>query len=124
MPATDVRARRVISCGCGVIKKEGLLARNILESSASSCARRRARKREAGGDYTPEQITDLYLKQRDCCANCSTKLGDKFHRDHKVPLADGGNNDISNIELLCAKCNLKKSKKDAIKWANENGRLL
>ena len=124
MAAADVRAGRVISCGCGSVNRDGLLSKRTRELSAAACARRRAKKRDAGGDYTAEQITDLYLKQRGRCANCGTKLGDKFHRDHKVALSDGGDNDISNIELLCAKCNLRKSKKDSIKWANENGRLL
>ena len=124
MSASDVKAGRVISCGCGVSNREGLLPKKVRDASAAACARRRAKKRDASGDYTPEQITDLYLKQRGCCANCGTKLGDKFHRDHKVALSAGGTNDISNIELLCAPCNLKKSKKDAIKWAKENGRLL
>ena len=79
---------------------------------------------DSGGKYTPAQITELYLKQRGCCANCGAALGDKFHRDHRVALSDGGTNDITNIELLCKKCNLMKSKKDPIVWANQNGRLL
>ena len=35
-----------------------------------------------------------------------------------------GTNDIGNIELLCGSCNQRKSAKDEITWANENGRLL
>lgn len=100
------------------------MPKGLREKSAAKCAERRARKKNAGGRYTADQITELYLKQRGCCANCGAKLGDKFHRDHKVALADGGSNDISNMELLCKPCNLKKSKKDPIAWANQNGRLL
>ena len=124
MPAAAVNAGRVISCGCGVRNRERLLPKKIREKSAAGCAERRARKRNAGGRYTAEQITDLYLKQRGRCANCGCALGDKFHRDHRVALADGGTNDITNIELLCGPCNLKKSNKDPISWANQNGRLL
>ncbi|WP_371824720.1 HNH endonuclease [Paracoccus sp. MA] len=32
--------------------------------------------------------------------------------DHIVPLARFGANDITNIQLLCEPCNLKKSAKD------------
>ena len=52
------------------------------------------------------------------------KLNGVFHRDHRVALANGGTNDIGNIELLCGSCNQRKSAKDEIAWANENGRLL
>lgn len=124
MPAADVNAGRVVSCGCGLFTKDGFLSSRIKETSAANCAMRRARKLKAGGVYTADQITDLYLKQRGRCANCGVKLGDKFHRDHKIALADGGTNDIGNIELLCKPCNLKKSAKDPARWAKENGRLL
>lgn len=124
MRATDVNSGRVISCGCGVHTKEGLLSEKIRHQSAASCATRRARKLTAGGSYTPQQISDLYLKQQGRCANCGAPLGDKFHRDHRVSLAHGGTSDITNIELLCGPCNRKKSKKDELKWASENGRLL
>jgi len=31
------------------------------------------------------------------------------HFDHIIPLREGGLNDVSNIQLLCQRCNLKKS---------------
>lgn len=31
--------------------------------------------------------------------------------DHIIPLAQGGTNDFSNLQTLCAKCNRKKSAK-------------
>jgi len=33
------------------------------------------------------------------------------HFDHRVPLAVGGVNDPTNIQLCCKGCNLRKSKK-------------
>lgn len=124
LPAASVHKERVISCGCAARRKEGLLPASVRDKSAAHCAKRRARKKQVGGSFTPEQITELYLKQRGCCANCGCALGDRFHRDHRTALADGGDNDITNIELLCKPCNLKKSKKDPLAWAKENGRLL
>ena len=34
----------------------------------------------------------------------------KAHADHIVALADGGTHDISNIQILCRGCNLRKGK--------------
>jgi len=33
------------------------------------------------------------------------------HCDHIVPLASGGLNDVTNLQLLCKQCNLKKRNK-------------
>lgn len=33
------------------------------------------------------------------------------HIDHVIPLSRGGNNEESNLQLLCAACNLKKADK-------------
>jgi 5-methylcytosine-specific restriction endonuclease McrA len=41
-----------------------------------------------------------------------------------MPLFLGGSNWISNIQLLCPTCNLKKYKKHPVDWARENGLLL
>lgn len=65
--------------------------------------------------------------QRGRCANCYEKVGvnrKKYHVDHIVPLSRGGSNDPTNLQILCVECNLRKSAKDPIEWARENGRLL
>lgn len=118
-----------VSCGCAVTRWHGmgpLSSQKIRDLAAAHGNTRRARKRNAGGSFTPGQIDELYKKQRGCCAgpNCGVKLGKRFHRDHIVALANGGTNDILNIQLLCRRCNLKKHAKDPIAWAQENGRLL
>lgn len=43
------------------------------------------------------------------CEHCNTKEG-KFHVDHIIPLYQGGLDDITNLQFLCIKCNLTKSK--------------
>lgn len=59
----------------------------------------------------------VYHRDRGCCTNCNTDLtglitiSNEDHFDHIVPLAEGGINDITNIQLLCATCNLQKGKK-------------
>jgi 5-methylcytosine-specific restriction endonuclease McrA len=39
-------------------------------------------------------------------------INSAIHYDHIVPLAQGGINDVTNIQLLCDKCNLKKTSKN------------
>jgi hypothetical protein len=89
-------------------------------------ARRRAAKRNAGGDHTAEDIAEIRRMQRDRCANptCRCKLNGKGAEDHIVALAKGGTNDRRNLQLLCKSCNSKKRSKDAIDFMQEQGLLL
>lgn len=92
---------------------------------ARICAnRRRARMLNAGGDYTRQDIERLLGLQKCKCANCRTSLKRGYHIDHKVPVAKGGSNHPSNIELLCKPCNLAKAAKLPHEFAQEQGRLL
>lgn len=89
---------------------------------------RRAMERNAEGSHKAADVRAIFDKQRGLCASCETKLfksgKQKYHVDHMLPLALGGSNWPSNLQCLCPDCNLRKSAKDPIKWANENGRLL
>lgn len=84
----------------------------------------KALKRGADGTHTLDEVQALLVKQKRRCANCRNSIRKGYHVDHIVPLVRGGGNDIANIQLLCPTCNLKKSDKDPITWARENGRLL
>lgn len=121
---TRLRQGEVISCGCANYDHIVYRAEKDRQRGNAASSLRRARKRFADGSFTASQVAELYQKQHMRCANCKTSIKEGFHRDHKIPLVMGGANDISNIELLCQACNLKKSAKDPIDWALENGRLL
>ncbi len=60
----------------------------------------------------------VFHRERGKCAITKTdltgtlSLTNKSHYDHVVPLSDGGLNDISNLQLLGSKANLKKSNKN------------
>ncbi|GHH80337.1 hypothetical protein GCM10018781_60340 [Kitasatospora indigofera] len=57
----------------------------------------------------------VFYRERGRCASCRTDLSgliDTFpdsNYDHMIPLARGGLNDLTNLQLLCGRCNLKKS---------------
>lgn len=84
----------------------------------------RARKREVGGKLSIGLAEKLFDLQRGKCACCKQPLGTKYHRDHRMPLALGGSNTDENIQLLCAKCNLKKGAKHPVEFMQQKGFLI
>ncbi len=61
----------------------------------------------------PKQILSyLHDRQGGICPKCGRGLncrdGQSLHIDHVVPFAQGGENSVSNIRLIHAKCNLSK----------------
>src|SRR6266700_3570693 len=86
--------------------------------------RRRASLRAAEGSYTHEQIQEQYERQKGRCYYCHEKVAlNAFHVYHVIPLSRGGSNDISNIVVSCATCNLSKHNKLPHEFF-QGGRLL
>lgn len=85
---------------------------------------RRARKLESGGKLSPGLSAKLFSLQRGKCACCGQPLGTNYHLDHRMPLALGGQNVDSNMQLLRANCNLQKSAKHPIYFMQQKGFLL
>jgi len=56
----------------------------------------------------------VFLRDKGCCAICLTDLTGLIKTDfdkaidHIIPLNLGGNNDITNLQLVCQTCNLEK----------------
>src|SRR3990167_4466169 len=71
--------------------------------------KRRMMKKNVSGSHTLEQWQELKKKYNYMCLCC--KKVEPFitlTQDHITPISKGGNNDISNIQPLCARCNCQK----------------
>lgn len=84
---------------------------------------RRAKASNSSGTLSPDIAARLMALQKCKCANCKCKLS-AYHLDHIEPLALGGLNADMNVQLLCPACNLRKSSKHPIDFAQQEGRLL
>ena len=58
--------------------------------------------------WTQEEKIKIKNKFLNICKNCG--CDGTLHIDHKVALANGGTNDITNLQLLCVDCHDKKTK--------------
>ena len=71
-------------------------------------AKRRAYKRDNGGQLSKGIVAILLARQNGLCACCAKPLNGFFHLDHKTPLSRGGQNADDNVQLLLPACNLRK----------------
>jgi len=70
-------------------------------------ALRRAFKK-LGHSFTLEQVINM-MNQASICEYCHKPIAPlDYSIDHKIPLNKGGTNDISNLHLICIKCNKVK----------------
>jgi 5-methylcytosine-specific restriction endonuclease McrA len=76
---------------------------------------RRHRSAGAVGSFSSEDILAIYAAQEGKCAACAAGL-ERYHIDHVMPLALGGSNFPSNLQLLCPSCNCSKGSKHPSDW--------
>lgn len=76
------------------------------------------------GKLTPGISNKLFKLQRGKCACCKKSLGTDYHMDHIIPLALGGSNTDSNIQLLRANCNKQKGAKHPVDFMRQRGYLI
>ena len=80
----------------------------------------RRRAQQAGSTVTPSDIHKLFVRQQGKCAYCRKRISHSlFHLDHVVPLARGGTNDLNNLFVACAPCNLSKVDRLAQEWQRQ-----
>lgn len=76
----------------------------------TTTARRRAALKKAIGNFTKKQWLDKLAYWGNKCYLCR-ESSDKLEADHRIPVAKGGSNWISNIAPACLKCNRAKGVK-------------
>lgn len=87
------------------------------ESDREHSKHRRARKMNAEGKHTTQEILNLFREQGGYCFHCGTDLIPiGYHEDHWIPLSRGGSDQIENIRLLCQPCNQRKHNKLPCEW--------
>lgn len=78
---------------------------------------RKSKIKGSGGKLSKDIVTRLLVQQDGKCACCGADLSQTGHHlDHIMPLALGGLNDDSNVQLLTPKCNLRKGAKHPDEW--------
>jgi len=58
---------------------------------------------------TSDVQKEVWKRDGGRCVKCGSDK--KLHFDHIIPFSKGGSNDADNIQILCSKCNIKKSDK-------------
>jgi len=94
--------------------------KNNPEKAKELAHNRRSRMKNAEGSFSASDITRIFSSQEGRCAGCKSPIdGSNYHVDHIMPLALGGSNWPSNIQILCPPCNLSKGAKHPDEWAKE-----
>jgi 5-methylcytosine-specific restriction endonuclease McrA len=79
------------------------------ETMRQKSAKRLKRLAENGGKHTTKDIKTLYELQMGICFYCGDELSvtgkNKYQIDHRLPIVDGGRDDIANLVLACPFCN-------------------
>lgn len=78
--------------------------------------RRKAERRAVEGQYTAEDLHELWRLQEGQCAYCGNDLNGEYHVDHVHPISRGGTNWPENLVLACPKCNETKHDKLVDEW--------
>lgn len=98
------------------IKKASDYQKENKEKTNTRNRNRRARRLQAEGSHTLEEIAELLKEQDNRCACCGYDISDDRHLDHIMPLALGGSNYIENLQWLCSFCNLSKNDRHPDDW--------
>jgi 5-methylcytosine-specific restriction endonuclease McrA len=80
--------------------------------------------RRAAGEFSYAVIPELRQLQKGKCAICAGLLTKFIEIDHIMPVALGGTNERTNLQLLCRTCNRSKGAKHPVDYMQSRGFLL
>jgi len=73
---------------------------------------RKLRLKMVEGKHSASDISNILKLQKNKCAACAVVIsGSNYHVDHIQPIALGGSNWPSNLQILCPTCNMSKGAK-------------
>lgn len=78
-----------------------------------------AKRRNAPGSHTRDDILIQYKSQKGKCWWCGKKVKlEKCHVDHRIPINRGGSNNPNNIVISCPHCNMSRGDKLPHEWGD------
>lgn len=76
--------------------------------------------RQERSRYIPKAVRiAVFERDQDTCQYCGI-TGVEMHIDHVQPFSRGGSNDIENLKLACAPCNISKRDKTLEEWGGRH----
>jgi 5-methylcytosine-specific restriction endonuclease McrA len=73
---------------------------------------RKLRLKMVEGKHSASDVSNILKLQKNKCAACTVVISGKdYHVDHIQPIALGGSNWPSNLQILCPTCNMSKGAK-------------
>lgn len=79
-------------------------------------AKESRRRAKMNGRHTVAQIRQMFKDQDYRCKSCGDCIKEYYERDHIMPIALGGSDNIENIQLLCRSCNNRKGAMHPDEW--------
>lgn len=122
--SSDYSARYYIENKERKLESSRIWYKNNREAARAIDHRRRARKLNAKGSHTKEDILFLLKMQKYSCAYCLSSIKDDYTVDHINAISKGGSDDKYNLQILCRSCNSSKGAKEPITFMQERGFLL
>jgi 5-methylcytosine-specific restriction endonuclease McrA len=111
--AQELEFRQFLRCiPNGIVKETQAAAflEEVLGEPPSPLLLERIQLVERGRDLDDDEYLELERQQGGRCALCGVLLLPRVrpHVDHRIPIALRGADDLQNLQLLCARCNLGK----------------
>jgi 5-methylcytosine-specific restriction endonuclease McrA len=83
-------------------------------------ARTKQRSNKHNVIFIPQSRKEILDRDNRTCQICKCRVHDKnynngykAHIDHIIPLTNGGSNELSNLQVLCQRCNVTKGNRGA-----------